>query len=70
MYESVKHTKNFDPGKVEDMEEYNKILNDPCSVVLEERTLTKTTREFNSEGDGMSEKIDYMVITWEEREIY
>lgn len=70
MYEITRHTKKFNTDVVEDMADYDEIINNPLCVVLNERKEKLSNKEFDGEGKMISlEEHVILVVTWEEKDI-
>lgn len=70
MHKSVKHTDELNFLESDDREKYSEILNNPCAFILEEKTIRKTIRDTDGEGNSTSVTQDYHVVIWEENTIY
>jgi hypothetical protein len=70
VYRSVVKTERFDTDRKEDLESFDKIMNNPLCVVLSERDEKITDREMGSEGNIVSihDRI-VKVITYKEKSI-
>lgn len=68
MYNTKKTTKKFRTDNLEDMQEYDEILNDPLCSIISERKEKVNETTFNEEGrpDFSRDEI-ILVVTWEEK---
>lgn len=69
MYFTRTRTEKFHTDNSEDMEEYDKILNDPLCTVMAERKEKLNETEFDENTGKPSRSVDeiVLVVTWEEK---
>lgn len=63
------HTQKFHTDEKADMEEYDKILNDPLCAIMAERKEKLNETQFDENTGKPSSSVDevVLVVTWEEK---
>jgi len=66
LYNTERQTKKFDTDNLEDLKEYDAILNNPLCSIISERPEKLTTKHFDDEGN-LSSQDDRLIklVTWE-----
>ena len=69
MFRTRTRTKRFDLMNNDHLDEYSAIVNNPSCVVLEERKHKHTEKLFCEGKVESIEENEFMVITWQEKEL-
>lgn len=69
MYKRTARTERFDMGIEDDRDAYSALLQNPLVTITEERKLTESEKDYEEGKIVSSSHKDFLVISWEEKEL-